>query len=242
MSRVIAILAVLSLSATAFGGPLYDIQNLQVQAAADAGNPFGIDLFYFDIVLVDTDGLTLPGDPGYSAPEHNISTLGIGATIGGTAAAKLTGDNLYNQLQGGDWDALIEADGGNYMLHDFSPAGALYKPGQVSSTSMVSADFKTLTIAMVEERGDPLTGVPAVLGDTIARFYWKNTGGLTAADFGDLTITMHGDARDGSGKPYFLNPEDVSAAQGITLDLIPEPATMGLLGLGLLGLVIRRKK
>ena len=238
MSRVIAILVVLSLSAAASGGPLYDIQNLQVSAAAS--NPFGVDVFYFDIVLVDTDGLTLPGDPGYNAPDHNISALGIGCTIGGSAASKLTSDNSLNQISGTNWQMLIAADGGNYMLFGFSPAGAFPSPGGVTSTSMASG--MTTTQAMVEERGDPLIGVPAVLGDEIARFYWKNTGGLTPADFGNLTLTMHSDFLDGSGKPYFLNPTGGGEADMIPLDLIPEPATMGLLGLGLLGLVIRRKK
>ena len=238
MSRVIAILAVLSLSAAAFAGPAYTIENLQVSPAAS--NPFGVDVFYFDIVLASTDGLTLPGDAGYNPPDHNISALGIGCTIGGSAASKLTADNSLNQISGTNWQMLISADGGNYMLFGFSPAGAFPSPGGVTSTSMASG--MTTTQAMVEERGNPLIGVPAVLGDVIARFYWKNTGGLTAADFGNLTLTMHDDALAPTGKPYFLTPTGGTTADQIPLDLIPEPATMGLLGLGLLGLVIRRKK
>jgi len=254
MSRAIAILAVLCLSATAFGDVIVDIQNLTLSPTE----------MTFDLVVVDLQGLTDP-----------VTLFGAGVTLQGPAAVHFAGDANANKrpagynpdnvawgivTPAGSWRELIELVPGSW-----SPPPTIVPPtytglhyafgelkddagtvGATSSNSAVSTDGNTLQQMLGSEYGSPLEGATLAVGDVLARFIFENVdayaGPLSAADLGVL-LHLEGMSQDGTpenqGKSAHLLLADNT---DIPIQLIPEPATMGLLGLGLLGLVIRKKK
>jgi len=228
MSRAIAIMAVLSLSATAFAAPMYEVAN--VQLVADHPALGGADVLMFDVVLVDADGVTA-----------DLTGFGGAATLSGAAAADFTANANYNRLKGSYWQAVVGMDGLTYQFAALKGSDFPNDPGVVASNAAASADGNTLTHAMVAEYGNPLEGVAPVVGNVLCRFIFEYTG---TPDLGQLTIAIHEDGMSTEGVPLGMaaKPYLLTNAGRIDLDLIPEPATMGLLGLGLLGLVIRRKK
>ena len=228
MSRAIAIMAVLSLSATAFAAPMYEVAN--VQLVADHPALGGADVLMIDVVLTDATGVV--GD---------LTGFGGAATLSGAAAANFTANAAYNRLQGSYWQAVVGMDGLTYQFAGLKGDAFPNNPGVVASNAAASTDGNTLTQAMVAEYGNPLEGVGAVVGNVLARFVFEYTG---TPDLGQLTISIHEDGMSTEGVPLgcAAKPYLLTNAGRIDLDLIPEPATMGLLGLGLLGLVSRRKK
>ena len=237
MSRAIAIMAVLSLSATAFAAPMYEVQNVQLVAGHAALG--GADVLMFDVVLVSQGELKLPGDPGYTAADA-LTGFGGAAALSGPAASNFTGNANYNRLKGSYWQAVIGVDG-TYQFAGLKGQDFPNDAGVVASNAAVSADGNTLTHAMVAEYGNPLEGVAPVVGNVLARFVFEYTG---TPDLGQLTILIHEDGMSTEGVPLGLANKAylLTNAGRFDMDLVPEPATMGLLGLGLLGMVIRRKK
>lgn len=238
MSRVIAILAVLSLSATAFAAPtltidVNSVEFLVGQREVSPGNL--VDTMEFNVVLTGIDGLPTTGDP----LNDYVTGLGLGSTLSGASASHLIAVGVLNQNTATVWDGMITGD---YLFADLASIG--------SNSSKTGGGV--LTHIMVDDRPrvDPLPpfdvlgllGVEPTVGSVVARviYYWDGT---AIPDFSvNINLTTDGDT---GGTPYLLtNAGQVAcdvANNGVAVP-IPEPATMGLLGLGLLGLVIRRKK
>ena len=173
----------------------------------------GGGLMYVDLLVFDNHGLT-----------DTIGGFGARAVLGGADAARFTGDPLQTQ---GSTGAVMSA-----MVAPAPYAWAAFFLPTVANSSDPSwvtfghnAWFPTEHVALN-------TLAP---GTAVARFYFADSGG--GAPVTDLTIDLQS---YGGIEAYAVFT--TSVAGSVPGVLIPEPATVALLGFGLIGVFVRRRR
>jgi hypothetical protein len=204
----------LVISSSVLAAPGYTIENPTFDAAYfHGGTP--ISVFYFDVVTTGFDAPIL--SPG----------VGAGAILGGDLTG-ITASNALNQY-------LPETSyyPGLGAIGDAAWAWDAFAFESSNSAVVSTVDGELVTFQLVQ--ANP-TGTPVDNDMIVARFFyeWDGTGGT---DPSRLDITVQG-PNPGQENPYLLTVD----GDAVDLPLIPEPATMGLLGLGLIGLAVRRKR
>lgn len=179
----------------------------------------------------DFDGVTglfnTGGEPQYNAyaPEYNppellfaaTGTSGGGGTGGGAGVGCVSTYVLGNQLSGGmDWGMTFSV-----LFFDEGFAGTSVTVELMGT--FVGGDYKSYTI-----------DAAAVQGGTLLS--WNIVGGYdadtTTSETVNITITAAGDCTFAAG--FFMD--------GAYFNVIPEPATMALVGLGGLGMFVLRRR
>lgn len=179
------------------------------------------DLMYFDLVMEDNLGMT-----------DTIGGFGAMATISGADASRFASHPSAVRYQtGADMTTMVGP--ASYAWANFDMKVVANAPAANQMAFGQNADEASLHVALN-------TIAP---GTVLARFVFElqdPLGPPVTEVFAH--ISSYADVIDAA----VFTDSDAMPIEGVTsndgLNVIPEPATMALLGLGLLGLVIRRKR
>ncbi|HPY61944.1 MAG TPA: PEP-CTERM sorting domain-containing protein [Kiritimatiellia bacterium] len=175
-----------------------------------------------------TDG---GGFNGTSAPA-GATFAGAGATAGSASAAYDTGEYLYFT-----WN--------NAYTLTLDSVTARYSRGSGGATS---AQWGTIIGGVWTDIGDEISGIVTATPTTSTTPTTTSFTGVSGLESGQLGVAFYGGTGT-SATDWVRFDSRPSATPQVALSLngtmeptaIPEPATMGLLGIGALAMVLRRK-
>lgn len=204
----------------------------------------GMSKAYFDIVMANPGGL-------------NYGGVGLAAQLSGTALSYLTPDASFMTLDAETWKAVVAAEGGatwawykKVGLTQYFGSNSTSNVFPVGSDISDPGSFWTFGIASSAAKVTTVTS-----GMVIARFVfdwdgvWQPTPGVdslyctlirdSGVD-GSLPDLFQEDGTTGNiGFAPWTNPSISNNGENL---IVPEPTTLGLLGLGLAAIAARRRK
>lgn len=248
-AKLCAVVAVLCLGTVAFGAPSYQLtapsfdpansmltQGWEGNEEDGWTNTFTRQVMYFDFIVQGLDPAFFTG-----VDAHRVNTIAFGVTLSGAGIEHLTADpalNVYSR------QATLAASSisapGDYMIMS-TAAGWAWGTTGIATNSKAGVDDGSGSAALPHTADNLMTfiyqaeatsPIELVNGKVVARFFYAWDG--VSFDFSQIKINVQGDSEEGAF-PYLLLKDSSKVL------LVPEPATMGLLGLGLVGLVARRR-
>ncbi|MBN2581878.1 MAG: PEP-CTERM sorting domain-containing protein [Planctomycetes bacterium] len=186
------------------------------------------DCMYIDLVISDL------GVHGLETNTEKIGGFGARLNLTGADAARFTG--IGDVLRYSKSAAMATA-----VAPDTYAWTRTYYPGSNGFTQGVLSEGAAGYVTFGHNAADQTELVrfrDLQVGDVVARFVFVDSNYMSAIT--DLQFSLQSYAAIYDAAVFTLS-DGTSEVYGY-LEVIPEPATMGLLGLGLLGLVTRRKK
>jgi len=180
-----------------------------------------------------------------------MSAIGSEMWLQGTNAGSLTPDNFLSSYPP---EGLVDNGDGTFGP-GYNPANATDVSNLVSPKTFLFANWNDVVTSDVDASapgsgavtfdldttGTKTSQSASDVGKVVAVYFFDYNG--PHANLGALDAYLGADNSAGTGSPYMNSgsPSFAVGNDGININT-PEPATMGLLGLGLVGLIARRKK